>query len=55
MVQKVKITKEKLTELLKEAEKAHAEYEKKELDGGRDEGWPEWYADYVIKRLDEED
>lgn len=49
-----KITEEKLAKLLKEAEKAHSEYEKKELGGERDERWSEWYADYVIKRLGEE-
>jgi len=43
------LTKEKLAELLREAEKAHAEYEKRL--GKRDENWPEWYAEYIIKRL----
>ena len=48
-VDKNKLTKEKLAELLKEAEKAHGEYEK--TLGKRDENWPGWYADYIIKKL----
>ncbi|NJE25416.1 hypothetical protein E3E22_02005 [Thermococcus sp. MV5] len=43
------ITKERLIQLLKEAEKAHAEYEGKL--GKRDENWPEWYAEYIIEKL----
>ena len=43
------IEKKKLARLLKEAEEAHALYEK-EL-GSRDEDWPSWYADYIIKNL----
>ena len=43
------ITKEELAELLREAEKAHAEYEKKL--GERDEDWPIWYAEYILKRV----
>ena len=46
---KSRFTKEKLARLLKEAEKAHAEYEKGL--GRRDEDWPLWYADYMIKRI----
>ncbi|WP_156300709.1 hypothetical protein [Thermococcus sp. EP1] len=46
------ITKEKLIQLLKEAETAHAEYEKKL--GKRDENWPEWYAEYIIEKLKKE-
>lgn len=40
---------EKLEQLLKEAEQAHADYEKK--TGKRDENWPRWYAQYIIKSL----
>ena len=40
---------EKLAKLLTEAEHAHAEYEKKL--GKRDEDWPTWYAQYIIKHL----
>jgi 16S rRNA C967 or C1407 C5-methylase (RsmB/RsmF family) len=47
----VDISKEKLAELLREAEKAHAEYEKSL--GKRDESWPEWYAEYIVNRLSE--
>lgn len=44
------LTKEKLARLLREAEQAHGEYER-EL-GGRDEDWPSWYADYILRRLE---
>ena len=40
---------ETLARLLREAEKAHAQYEK-EL-GKRDENWAEWYAEYIVKHL----
>jgi hypothetical protein len=43
------LTKEELGRLLREAEQAHAEYER-EL-GQRDEDWPTWYAGYVLDRL----
>ena len=43
------VTIETLTELLKEAEVAHAQYEK-EL-GTRDEAWPNWYARYIVEHL----
>lgn len=38
----------KLTSLLKDAEKAHAEYERNVLHGVRDENWPAWYAQFII-------
>ncbi len=44
------LTREELARLLREAEEAHAAYEK-EL-GGRDENWPGWYADYILRRLE---
>lgn len=44
------LTKEKLEELLKEAEKAHGVYETQL--GHRDENWPAWYAEYIIKKLE---
>jgi len=44
------LTREELARLLREAEQAHAAYEK-EL-GSRDEGWPGWYADYILRRLE---
>lgn len=43
------LTKEALAELLRDAEREHADYER-EL-GHRDEQWPEWYAAYVLDRL----
>ncbi|MGH3022930.1 MAG: hypothetical protein ACRDNI_04670 [Gaiellaceae bacterium] len=45
----VELKAEKLAELLREAERAHGEYEKE--IGARDDDWPSWYADYVIRRL----
>jgi hypothetical protein len=45
----VDLTREQLAELLRETERAHGEYEK-EL-GQRDEDWPGWYADYILRRL----
>lgn len=44
-----RITAERLTSLLKEAEKAHAKYEKKL--GKRDTKWPEWYAKFILLKL----
>ena len=49
------LTKEELTSLLREAEKAHGEYEKEELGGVRDEDWPAWYAEFIVKKLRERD
>jgi hypothetical protein len=46
----VELTKDALARLLREAERAHAEYER-EL-GQRDEDWPGWYADYILRRLE---
>ena len=43
------LTKDKLARLLREAEQAHAEYEK-EL-GRRDEDWPAWYAGWIVDQL----
>ena len=40
---------ERLTDLLKDAERAHGAFEK-EL-GRRDEDWPAWYAQYILDRL----
>lgn len=45
------LTQEDLAALLREAEGAHAEYER-EL-GARDEDWPAWYAVYILDRLAE--
>jgi hypothetical protein len=43
------VTEERLAELLRQAEGAHAEYER-EL-GQRDEDWPAWYARFILERL----
>jgi hypothetical protein len=40
-----------LADLLREAERAHGEFEK--TLGRRDEDWPSWYADYMLKKLRE--
>ena len=46
------LTKEALTSLLKEAEKAHAKYES--ALGHRDDDWATWYAGFIINRLQED-
>ena len=46
------LTPEHLASLLREAEQAHADYER-EL-GSRDEDWPSWYAGYILDRLNRE-
>jgi hypothetical protein len=45
------LTQDELAELLRDAERAHGEYER-EL-GARDEDWPTWYAGYMLERLAE--
>jgi hypothetical protein len=42
---------DELAELLREAERAHAEYERHL--GERDDDWPSWYARYMLDRLRE--
>ena len=39
----------KLEGLLKQAEKAHAAYQKK--IGRTHKNWPNWYAKFIIKKL----
>lgn len=46
------IDKETLAKLLKEASLAHHDFE--ESLGKPDENWPLWYADFVIKKLNDE-
>lgn len=46
---KVDLDKEKLEKFLREAEKAHSEYEK-ELDQP-DKDWPTWYAEYIYNKI----
>ena len=43
------LTEEKLAALLREAERAHGEYER--TLGHRDGDWPTWYAAYIVKKL----
>ena len=43
------LTTEELAQLLREAERAHAEYE--HGLGRRDEEWPEWYAEFILDQL----
>ena len=38
-----------LADLLREAERAHAAYEKQL--GQRDEDWPAWYATWIVEQL----
>ena len=45
------VTREELAELLKETERAHADFERGL--GHRDEDWPTWYAGYILDRLGE--
>lgn len=45
------LTVAELADLLREAERAHGEFEK--TLGRRDEDWPSWYADYMLKKLRE--
>jgi hypothetical protein len=44
------LTVEELAQLLRDAERAHAEYERKL--GSRDEDWPSWYARYILEQLE---
>jgi hypothetical protein len=47
------LTTKELADLLREAEAAHGKYETEELDGVRDEQWADWYADFIVNRLNE--
>ena len=44
------LPKEELARLLREAEQAHAEYERGL--GERDEDWPSWYAGWILEQLE---
>lgn len=37
----------KVSSLLRQAQKAHHDFETTELEGERDEQWAAWYADYL--------
>ncbi len=41
-----------LARLLRDAEKAHGEFEKEQ--GHADPNWPDWYAQYLIDHLPEQ-
>lgn len=43
------VTQQALEQLLREAEEAHAEYERGL--GHRDDNWPAWYAEYIFGHL----
>jgi hypothetical protein len=51
-MQKEVLTKEALTSMLKEAEKAHAEYEYALCH--KDYDWATWYAGFIIDQLQED-
>jgi hypothetical protein len=46
-----KMTVERLTALLREAEAAHGNYEK--TLGHADDNWPRWYAQYILEQVPE--
>ncbi|WP_371781109.1 hypothetical protein [Streptosporangium subroseum] len=46
-------TTEIILDLLNQAATAHDIHEKEDLGGRRDEEWPQWYADYMTRRLAE--
>jgi hypothetical protein len=49
MENSVRIDEATLERLLREAEAAHAAYERE--TGRRDDNWPAWYARYIITEL----
>ncbi|MGH9492380.1 MAG: hypothetical protein ACRD2K_02670 [Terriglobales bacterium] len=42
------LTAEQLAALLREAERAHGEYER---TLGHDDDWPTWYATYIVNKM----
>ena len=44
--------KQRLAVLLREAERAHGDFEKSL--GRRDDDWPDWYAAYIAERLSDD-
>jgi hypothetical protein len=44
------LTVEELAQLLRDAERAHADYERQL--GSRDEDWPTWYARWILEQLE---
>ena len=51
MAEETDLTAERLAELLREAERAHAAYEGEV--GSRDDDWPSWYARYIVGQLED--
>jgi hypothetical protein len=47
-----RLTKDRLAQLLRDAEAAHGGYEVQL--GHRDEDWPSWYAGYIVEQLEDE-
>jgi len=45
------LTQQDLANLLRQAESAHGEYEQRL--GHRDDNWPSWYAEFIVKKLRE--
>ena len=43
------LTVEELARLLREAEKAHADYERTLRH--KDETWPDWYARFILRQM----
>lgn len=43
------VTVAELAGLIEAASEAHHTYETTELGGERDEAWPLWYADYIVR------
>jgi hypothetical protein len=38
-----------LAQALRRAAEAHGKHEEEELGGVRDENWPDWYAEYMVR------
>jgi hypothetical protein len=47
------VTVDELASLLRDAEAAHADFEK--TLGRRDDDWPRWYATYILDKLQNEE
>ena len=47
------VTVDELAGFLREAESAHAEYEKSL--GRRDDDWPTWYARFILDKMERDD
>lgn len=47
------VTREELTRFLREAEKAHGDYERRVPGGKRIADWSSWYAEFIVNALRE--